>query len=184
MIFYATYAIWILSEIYLNRFMRSGKGDKKGKDARSLSMIWVTILVAVGFAVYISMHLALPMGRNDFVSYAGLCLMMAGILFRFVAIMSLGRFFTVDVTIREGHQLKMDGLYRHLRHPSYTGSFLTFIGFGFTLNNWASMLLLVMPIFLAFRHRIRVEEKVLEEQFGDAYSRYRAQTDAMIPLIF
>ena len=36
MIFYATYAIWILSEIYLHRFMRSGKGATKGKHARSL----------------------------------------------------------------------------------------------------------------------------------------------------
>jgi protein-S-isoprenylcysteine O-methyltransferase Ste14 len=184
MIFYILYAIWILSEIYFNRAMRSGQGDRKGKDANSLSLIWITVVAAIALAVYVSMKLNLPMGRNDFVMWSGLGLMVIGIIWRSAVVRSLGKYFTVDVTIREGHQLKTDGFYKHLRHPSYSASLLTFLGFAFTLNNWASMAIVVIPVFLSFRHRIRIEEQVLEEQFGEAYKNYKSRTDAMIPMVF
>lgn len=41
-----------------------------------------------------------------------------------------GEFFTVQVAIKEDHQLKTDGYYTNVRHPSHTASLLSFIGFG------------------------------------------------------
>ena len=107
-----------------------------------------------------------------------------GIVIRIIAIVSLGQFFTVDVTIRVDHRLKKDGIYKYLRHPSYSGSLLSFIGLGLTMNNWISLLLISFSIIIAFIFRINVEEKVLIEQFGSEYIEYKKVTRGLIPFIF
>ena len=64
---------------------------------------------------------------------AGVVLFVAGLLLRWWAIIVLGRFFTVDVSIAEGHELIESGPYRFIRHPSYTGALLAFLGFARTV---------------------------------------------------
>ena len=183
-IFYIIYAVWGAAEMVLNRMMRSGSVDRKQADRKSLGLIWLTVLASIALAILVTFKISLPLGREDIIPYAGLLMIIIGVAMRLWIIRQLGRMFTVDVTIRKDHQLKTDGPYKHLRHPSYAASYLTFLGFGFSLNNWASMLVVAIPVFLAFRYRIRVEEKVLEEQFGQEYRDYRARTNAMIPLIY
>ena len=99
-------------------------------------------------------------------------------------IRSMGRFFTVDVTIREGHQLKTDGFFRYVRHPSYLASLVTFFGFGLSLNNWFSLAVVFVPVFIAFLIRIKVEEKVLVKQFGAEYLDYSNKTQRIIPFVY
>ena len=96
----------------------------------------------------------------------------------------MGKYFTVDVTIREGHQIKKDGVYSILRHPSYSASLLTFLGLGLFLNNWISLIIAFIPPFLAFLYRIKIEEKALTEQFGQDYIDYKKQTKKLIPFIY
>jgi protein-S-isoprenylcysteine O-methyltransferase Ste14 len=116
--------------------------------------------------------------------YFGLILITAGMLFRFISVWSLGRFFTVDVTIRTNHKLKKDGVYRIIRHPSYAASILSFIGFGISLNNWLSLLIISVPVTFAMLYRIKIEEKMLLNQFGAAYADYMKRTKRLIPWIF
>ena len=183
-IFYIIYSVWGVSELVLNRMMRSGSADRKRADQKSLGLIWLTVLGSIALAVLLTFKISLPLGREDIIPYAGLLMIIIGVALRIWIIRQLGRMFTVDVTIRKDHQLKTDGPYKHLRHPSYAASYLTFLGFGFSLNNWASLLVLAIPVVLAFRYRIQVEEKVLEDQFGQAYRDYKARTKAMIPLMY
>jgi protein-S-isoprenylcysteine O-methyltransferase Ste14 len=96
----------------------------------------------------------------------------------------LGRLFTVDVTIRDNHQIKKDGVYRFIRHPSYSGSLLSFIGFGISLNNWLSLISVIALITIALVRRISIEEKVLTNQFGADYLEYKRRTYRMIPWIY
>ena len=107
-----------------------------------------------------------------------------GVIFRFIAIKQLGRFFTVNVTIRNDHQLIQSGLYKYLRHPSYCGSLISFLGFGISLNNWLSIIFIIIPYSLAVMYRIKVEEKVLTEQFGKQYLDYKKHTKRIIPFIY
>ena len=71
---------------------------------------------------------ALPHGRV-FAS-ASVVLFVAGLILRWWAIIMLGRFFTVDVTIEKDHELVERGPFRIVRHPSYTGVLLAFVGLG------------------------------------------------------
>lgn len=183
-IFTLTYLIWFVSEIVLNRMRRSVPSDKKNEDKNSMATIWITILMVIPLSIFIATYFHAPIFRNDRYDYVGLIVIGLGILIRFIAINSLGKFFTVDVTIRKHHQLKKDGLYKLVRHPSYSGSILSFVGFGISLNNWISLFVVTIAVFTAFMKRIRIEESVLQNQFGEEYTRYAKKTFRLIPWIY
>lgn len=179
-----SYLTLILTEIFLNRLFRSKATDKQHADKHSIAIIWVTIIVAISLAVYISKIIYLPIYSNGSLQYIGVALIFIGITFRLWAVFTLGKFFTVDVTIRQNHQLKKDGLYKYLRHPSYSASLISFIGMGWTFNNWFSLLLIVIAILIVFIHRIKIEEQVLTQHFSAEYPEYKKSTYALIPFIY
>ena len=184
LIFTITYFIWLISEVTLNRLLRSKSTDKQNADKNSLITIWLTVVSAIFLSVFISIKLHLPIFSNHTFRYAGLAVIFAGIVLRIAAIITLGRFFTVDVTIRKDHQLKKDGLYKYLRHPSYFASLLSFVGFGISLNNWLSLTLVTVSVIIVFINRIKIEEKILIEQFGTEYLQYKKTTNGLIPFIY
>ncbi|KAF9963500.1 hypothetical protein BGZ65_002840 [Modicella reniformis] len=73
----------------------------------------------------------------------------ASVLLRRWSYKTLDRFFTYQLTIRPGHQLVKTGPYRYLRHPSYTGLLVNFVGtFGFIYYEG------LWDVFVAFATRI------------------------------
>ncbi|MEO8762081.1 MAG: isoprenylcysteine carboxylmethyltransferase family protein [Bacteroidia bacterium] len=183
-LFYTTYFVWILSEIVLNRFVRSKSSDKQNTDKKTELFLWLTIALCTTIGTLTAMNLYCPILLNYHLSYIGLGIIMVGIIIRFTAIKQLGKFFTVDVTIRENHQLMQSGFYKWLRHPSYTGCLLSFFGYGIALNNWLSLALIFVPILITFVLRMNVEEKVLTQQFGNQYQDYIAKTKRLIPFLY
>jgi protein-S-isoprenylcysteine O-methyltransferase Ste14 len=103
-----------------------------------------------------------------------------------LAIRHLGRFFTVDVRIQQGHQVVEDGPDRFVRHPSYSGSLLALVGIGFLTFNWLGLFLIITCTLLAYALRIPVEEKAMLflAQFGTQYAEYAARTKRLIPWIY
>lgn len=178
------YVVLILTEVVLNRALGSKATDKQAVDEKSMTLIWITIPIAIFLAIYLTNYLHLPIYAKPSGQYVGVALILVGILLRLLAVYSLGQFFTVDVTIRPDHRIKKDGLYKYLRHPSYAASLLSFIGMGITFNNWYSLLLLTGAVLAVFINRIRVEENVLIKHFGDEYIDYRKETSGLIPFIY
>lgn len=183
-VFIFIWSICPLSEILLNLLTRSGKKDKKGQDKETLRIIWITISIAMAAGSIVHAYSPAPIINSMIIPYIGLGLIVFGMVFRFSAIWSLGKMFTVDVTIRENHKIKKDGLYKILRHPAYSGMILSFIGFGFSVNNWISLLIVAIPVISVMIFRIKTEEKMLLKQFGDEYSNYMKATYRLLPWIF
>lgn len=181
--FFVSVTVWFLSEIYYKRRFKSEKADQR-KDQSTLNILWVVILPSVFLAVTISKITSLQIRNHSWILYFGELLILSGVFFRWIIIQSLGKFFTVDISIKQNHQIKKVGFYRWVRHPSYSFAMLTFFGFGLSLNNWFSLLLAFVPPFLAFLYRIKVEEKALIEEFGIEYLNYKAQTKKLIPFLF
>ena len=184
MIFWLVYFAWFVSEVWLGRMRRSDSTDHKREDKNSLLIIWLVIAFAMPAASIVSTVFPARIADIYWIGYFGLALIITGMALRFMVIRSLGRFFTVDVAIREGHQLKQDGFYALVRHPSYFASWLSFVGFGVSLNNWISLAIVSTLVLGAFLYRIHIEEKVLTGQFGDAYLRYKKTTKAIIPFMW
>ncbi len=183
-IFIIVWVVWFLSEVLLNRLLRSGSDDKKGKDSGTIHAIWITIGLANTIGILSAIFIHLPISHSIIIPYTGLGITVFGMIFRFYAIVSLGRFFTVDVTIRSNHQLKTTGIYKIIRHPSYLGSIISFIGFGLSLNNIISLIIIPVLITYAMIRRINTEEKVLAEQFGQEYTEYRKKSFRLFPGIY
>jgi protein-S-isoprenylcysteine O-methyltransferase Ste14 len=183
-IFIIIWSIWFISEILLNRLFRSGRGDKIGQDRGTIRIIWITIGIANSLGIISAIFIRILISRFEIVPYIGLVLIIFGMILRFISILSLGKLFTVDVTIRNNHKIKKTGVYSIIRHPSYLGSILSFIGFGISLNNWISLLIISIMVTIAMLNRIKVEERILTEQFGNEYLDYMKKTYCLFPLIY
>jgi protein-S-isoprenylcysteine O-methyltransferase len=176
--------LYALSEAALLWLKRSGKAAADA-DRGSLALIWAVILASVFAAFMLAQALPqLTLGAAGVYRAAGAAVFAAGIILRWYAILALGRFFTVNVAIAADHQLVEAGPYRLLRHPSYTGALLAFLGLGICLDNWASLALLMLPTSVVFLWRMRIEETALLETFGERYRDYMRRTRRLIPFIY
>jgi len=107
-----------------------------------------------------------------------------GCALRIWARITLGKFFTYIVTIRSGHKLITSGPYKWLIHPSYTGAILLQIGFALFVRSYF-LSLFVVVLFGSFIHaRVQNEELVLEEEFGESFSKRKQHIARFIPFVF
>ena len=145
-------------------------------------MLWLVIFVSIAAGIFVTFRwreAQVMQGRA--VAYAGIGLFVAGLCLRWWAIITLGRFFTVDVTIEKDHEVVERGPFRLVRHPSYSGVLLAFFGFALTLGNLAALLVILVPIFAAFAYRMRVEEEALTAALGSRYTDQRRRTKPLAP---
>ena len=173
---------YCLSEVILSLAKRS-QAKGVSKDANSLRVLWIAIGVGVWLSIQARSRWPQAM-LPPWCFEAGVALFVFGILLRWYSIIHLGRFFTVDVAIAADHQVVDTGPYRFVRHPSYTGALLAFIGYGLVMRNWASLLLISGPIFFAFLYRINVEELALLGALGERYRAYSKKTKRLIPFVY
>jgi protein-S-isoprenylcysteine O-methyltransferase Ste14 len=176
--------VFAFSELLLMLFKHSRiKTAKTRKDQGSMIFIWAMITFGFIGGFFLAKHDSWN-SINSVIAGIGLMLILVGIIIRWLAIIQLGKSFTVDVAITEVAKLKTDGLYEKVRHPSYLGLLLIIIGFSATMNSLCSFLILVIPVSLSILYRISVEEKVLIQEFGYSYSEYKSKSKKLIPGIY
>jgi protein-S-isoprenylcysteine O-methyltransferase Ste14 len=95
----------------------------------------------------------------------------------------LGRNWSISLQVREQHALVKTGIYRLIRHPMYSSFFLLGIAQMLLLPNWFAGLSGIAGAGLLFAFRVRREERMMLESFGDDYRAYMAQTKRIIPWI-
>ena len=177
--------VYLISELLLTVTRRSRSRTGTKQDRSTLLVVWLVIMVSVAAGIYVAKHwpaAALPHHRSFM--FAGVALFVTGLLLRWWAIITLGRFFTVDVAIEPDHELIERGPFRMVRHPSYTGVLLAFVGLALTLGNWAALLAIFVPIGAAFIHRMNVEENALSSALGPQYTDYMRRTNRLVPFLY
>ena len=76
------------------------------------------------------------------------------------------------------------GVYRYVRHPMYAALFLYAIGQALVLPNWVVGPSYFVAFGILFAFRIRAEERMMLETFGDEYAAYMARTKLLVPGIW
>jgi protein-S-isoprenylcysteine O-methyltransferase len=177
--------VYGVSEAGLALLKRS-RDDSVDADDATLRTLWITIVLAVTAGIVASLRVpAAAMGsETGAVFWAGCVLFGLGLFLRWYAIVYLGRFFTVNVAIHSGHEIIDTGPYRHIRHPSYTGALLAFVGLALTLANGVSLAVIVVPILWAFGRRISIEETALASALGSPYTGYMRRTKRLVPFLY
>lgn len=179
--------VYLSSEVLLTVMRRSRSRTGTKQDRSTLGVIWIVIMVSVTAGVYVARSTslrALAMPYREMFALVGVVLFVAGLFLRWWAIITLGRFFTVDVVIEKDHEVVERGPFRLVRHPSYTGVLLAFVGFALTLRNWAALLIVLVPIFAALFHRMNVEEEALSRALGSRYDDYMRRTKRLVPFVY
>jgi protein-S-isoprenylcysteine O-methyltransferase len=172
------------SELGLLLFRRSASGTASF-DRGSLRLLWLVTTASIAGAFVCARALpwaALPARYPLLV--LGIAIFLLGLLLRWYAIVYLGRLFTVDVAIAADHRLIDTGPYRYMRHPSYTGLLLGYIGLGLGLSNWVALLLTTVPTTTALLARMRIEETALTASLGPAYRHYAERTARLVPFLY
>lgn len=176
--------LYAASELWLGLTHRSG-GNAVSQDKKSLRVLWIVILGSVFFGTQIAQWIpSASMPHRAALRIIGFFVFVLGLALRWFAIGYLGRFFTVDVAIHSEHRVIESGPYRFIRHPSYTGALLAFLGLGLSIGNWWSVAIFILPTLLSFLVRIKVEESALADAMGEQYRSYQRRTKRLIPLIY
>jgi len=184
-LFDTAYFVWIVSELFgavlVPRLRRRGRATRVKKDRGSGALIIFTVLVSIILALSLGYAGVGPL--PDWVFYPGIFLMLLGVFLRQWAIAVLGRFFSLTVRVAEDHRVIDKGPYRLVRHPSYSGVLITFIGLSLAVQSLGALLVLLSVFVVSYGYRMRVEEKALLAELGEDYSNYMKRTKRLIPYI-
>jgi protein-S-isoprenylcysteine O-methyltransferase Ste14 len=183
--YYILFWTWVGSETLLQIFMRTRQRSGQLKDRGSLLLLFPVIFASSWIASwYGETHAHTMLGGAHWLKAAGLALLIAGIAVRATAIVTLGRSFSTNVAIRTTQTLRTTGLYAWVRHPSYSGMLLIFLGIGLYERNWVSVAIITIFPIAALLYRIHVEEAALAEAFGAHYLDYKQRTRRLVPGIY
>jgi protein-S-isoprenylcysteine O-methyltransferase Ste14 len=179
----AIVSFWVIWLVY---WIASSFGNKRAVYRTNRLWRFGALLVVVGVVVlwwnfpeFFDRRL-LP--RTFAGALAGTVLCGLGVAFSIWARAVLGRNWSGNPTIKEGHELVQTGPYRLARHPIYTGILLAVLGSSLAGGKVGHLILfLTIAIMLIFK--LRIEESLMKQQFAERYDEYRKRTKALIPFI-
>jgi protein-S-isoprenylcysteine O-methyltransferase Ste14 len=140
-------------------------------------------MALAGFgAVKLTLPSSSPLGLTG---TAAVLLLMGGAIGLFAASSrELGRNWSVVARTRSDHELVRTGPYSRVRHPIYLGLLLFLLAMAIGLGHWAQLLIALPFYFAGTAIRTKVEDRLLEQSFGNAFRDYRKSTPALIPRLF
>jgi len=159
-------------------FESSRTPEDRGTGRQILWTVYVTQVLAVTELVY-RRRVSLPL---NWVTIVTAIMIAFGLILRIWAVLSLGRWFTWNVTVQPGQILVTEGPYRVIRHPSYMGAWLVFAGSCVLLRSYVAALVASILLLLAFLRRIRHEESLMLATFPE-YEAYIETTGSLIPRV-
>jgi protein-S-isoprenylcysteine O-methyltransferase Ste14 len=187
-IFLAACLIWNVPEM-IGAFKQTAKASRKEASIQDRGSMGILIgLQWVGLALNFLLGGLLPAAaipwHRTTLFLLGVTLILLGVAFRWYAIWTLGGYFTRDVAVSTNQKVVQNGPYRSIRHPAYSGTFLTMVGVGLAMTNWASLIVLLICVLAGHLYRVHVEEKALIQTIGQPYVEYMHHTWRFIPLVF
>jgi protein-S-isoprenylcysteine O-methyltransferase Ste14 len=114
------------------------------------------------------------------VAWIGVVLVALGLAYAVWARLHLGRMWSAVVTVKAEHRIIRTGPYTLTRHPIYTGMLLAVVGTLLVRDTVAALIGCAL-IATGFLVKLRQEERMLTDHFGDDYRVYREQVPALIP---
>ena len=163
-----------------SRGIRVVKSRKGGLEIVLLTLAWLGFfipLIWVSSSVFSFADYSLRAGPLG----AGVLCLVIGLWLFYRSHADLGTNWSVTLEMREQHRLITHGIYRRVRHPMYAALLLYAAGQALVLPNWVAGPSYFVVLLILFAFRVRAEERMMLEEFGDEYAGYMAQTKRLIP---
>ena len=187
-IFSAIYFGAIVAEMAI----RAPIGRKQRKEPKSSRQVTTQEQVLLGllFAAMLFVpiiYVATPW--LDFANYSlppwtgwlGVVLMICSLIVFWRSHADLGLNWSPSLEIREKHELITHGIYGIIRHPMYASQWIWVIAQPLLLSNWVAGWLDLLIFILFYSLRVKAEEQLMLEQFGDQYRSYMQKVGAVFP---
>jgi len=180
----------IVGFFVIERFVRRGTDTKNMGRTRfdKGSTTWISIVMGAAFVIVplspLWNWLRIGPLLDVWAFMVGVVLGAAGLVVRYEAFSTLGRFFTRTLREQPGHTLVTTGVYRLIRHPGYLSDLLIFIGASLAMRNLIVVVAVIVMFIPAYVYRIRTEETMLVELFGGDYTVYQTTSRRLIPRIW
>jgi protein-S-isoprenylcysteine O-methyltransferase Ste14 len=100
------------------------------------------------------------------------------------AVRTLGKQWSITARVLEGHKLITEGPYSVVRNPIYTGMFGMLLATGLAVSHWIGLLIAIVVFAVGTAIRVRSEEKLLREAFGEDFETYARVVPAVVPFLF
>ena len=153
------------------------------KDLLYFFIPWILVLfTGVGICGWDLVRSQESLYESSTQNMVGLMLIVIGFVIVMVAQITLWKYYSSTLVIKENHRLITHGIYRFVRHPIYLGNIILFLGIAVYVSSLYGFLTLLglIPVFLV---RIRMEERLLTEEFGDKHRIYKKNTRKLFPFI-
>ena len=136
-----------------------------------IPLIWV-VSPAFSFAEY-------PLRVVPLIS--GIVCFVIGLWLFYRSHADLGTNWSITLEVRDRHRLITEGIYRRIRHPMYSALVLYGAAHALVIPNWVAGPSNLVAFVVLFGLRVRAEERMMLEQFGDEYTAYMARTKRLVP---
>lgn len=186
-VFYASVALVYGSDILREIREQDSPSDAIQRDQGSKRLLSTAMGISgfLSFWVPYVVPAATISWNRPLVFGVGIVMMLGGYGFRWYAIRTLGQYFTGSVMIQRDQTIIEEGPYQLIRHPSYTGGIIMYVGIGVALTNWVSIGLLLVIALVVYGYRMRVEERALREELGESYTEYMGRTPyRLVPFLW
>jgi protein-S-isoprenylcysteine O-methyltransferase Ste14 len=163
-------------------------GEKKGRRFKEKPMVLVGMGI-IGIAFYYSLVTYLfswdpawmDIGLPDAVRWAGLAISFLCLGFLCWVFKTIGKAGAKYVITFDDQKLVTTGPYARIRHPMYSGAFVWAVSVLLFTDHWGVGGCFLALILFVVVFRLRSEEEVLLERFGDDYREYMARTGRFWP---
>jgi protein-S-isoprenylcysteine O-methyltransferase Ste14 len=152
---------------------KKGQG-KTGLWQKFMGIGYYSMIVLILLQIFVP-AVARPLVEIPGLSWAGLGVMLLGIVVFAAAMLQMGESWKVGVDTAAKPLLVEHGLYRFSRNPAYVGFHLLYFGFFLTFFSWLSLLIYVV-FALALHIQVLAEETYLEGSLGQFYLDYKKKT--------
>ena len=99
------------------------------------------------------------------------------------AIKELGKQWSLEARLVEGHKLITTGVYQLVRHPIYSAMLGMLVATGIVNSHWLVTLIAVLIFIIGTKIRTIFEEKLLGDAFGDEFTDWKVKVPGLIPFV-
>lgn len=178
---------FVFAGVFLLRKKPPSPPDRKREPGSLFGVALQGVSFGVVWGVRRTMFTPIVAGRELVTIVTGLLAIVAAIgsvWLVTLAVKTLGKEWSLTARLVEGHKLATSGPYALVRHPIYTSMLGMLLATGLAISYWPALLVALFIFFIGTTIRIRSEEKLLREAFGDQFENYERSVWAIVPGLY
>ena len=174
----------ILAQLIRLYYGRAHTTESKNPDRLGLGLVITTMWLLPALHIFTSLLQGTNYPSPSSFLPIGAAIFLASLTLRVKAHGDLGTNWSSRADTHKGQELVTTGIYGHIRHPIYASLWLWALAQSLLLPNYIAGPCALVAVLYITLHRIPHEERLLEEQFGETYRKYKDETYCLLPLVW